>query len=87
MNKLEEYESKINWDVWLDVTSFRNCIATSKKHKMGAMIEAILKPDEPSYYEKMVYLKNNYKRLTKGCKVISANWPSFDVKELPVVWN
>ena len=85
MNKLKEYESKLNWDVWLDVTSFRNCIATSKEHKMVEWIRK--KPDEPSYYEKMVYLKNNYKRLTKECKVISANWPSFNIKELPVVWN
>ena len=52
------------------------------------MVEWIRKkPDEPSYYEKMVYFKNNYKRLTKGCKVISANWPSFDVYELPVIWK
>ena len=85
MNKLEEYESKINYDVWLDLTPFPK--NQSKKHKMGAMIEAIKKSNEPSYYEKMVYLKNNYRRLTKDCKVISASWPSFDVKELPVVWN
>jgi len=87
MNKLEEYESKINWDVWLDIAPLRK-ISTSGHKGSNKMVEWIRKkPSEPSYYEKMVYLKNNYKRLTKGCKVISANWPSFNIKELPVVWN
>ena len=87
MNKLEEYESKINYDVWLDIAPFEK-ISTGGHKAEKQMVEWIRKkPDEPSYYEKMVYFKNNYKRLTKDCKVISASWPSFDVKELPVVWN
>ena len=28
---------------------------------------------------KVIYLKNNYKELTKGLKAIPANWPSFGV--------
>jgi TRAP-type uncharacterized transport system substrate-binding protein len=42
---------------------------------------------EPSYYEKMVYLKNDWKGLTKDCKTIPASWPSFGIKELHVPWN
>ena len=63
-------------------------LSTGNHKAEKQMVEWIRKkPDEPSYYEKMVYFKNNYKRLTKGCKVISANWPSFDVYELPVIWK
>jgi hypothetical protein len=56
-------------------------------HKGAAIIKEFRKPDEPSYYTKMVYLKNNWKDLTKDCKTIQANWPSFGIKELPVIWN
>jgi hypothetical protein len=56
-------------------------------HKSSAMIKEFREPEEPSYYTKMVYLKNNWKDLTKDCKTIQANWPSFGIKELHVVWN
>ena len=56
-------------------------------HKVAAMEKEFLKPEEPSYYEKMVYLKNDWKDLTKDCKTIQTNWPSFGIKELHVPWN
>ena len=52
---------------------------------MCANIERVKKlPDEPSYYTKMVYLKNNWKALTKDCKTIQANWPSFGVTSVHI---
>ena len=42
------------------------------------------KPDEPSYYDKMVYMKANYKYLIKDCKTIQVSWPSFGVSSLLV---
>ena len=56
-------------------------------HKVAAMIKEFLKPEEPLYYEKMVYLKNNWKDLTKDYKTLQVSWPSFDVYELPVIWK
>ena len=80
MNKLDEYESKINYDVMgLDLTPSKKCA------KLPPLIKKL--PVEPSYYDKMVYLKNNWKDLTKDCKTIQANWPSFGIKELHVIWN
>ena len=61
--------------------------SSSGDHKVAPMIKEFRKPEEPSYYTKMVYLKNNWKALTKDCKTIPANWPSFGIKELPVLWN
>ena len=78
MNKLEEYESKINYDVMgLDLTPSKKCAKLPPKKLLV----------EPSYYTKMVYLKNNWKDLTKDCKTIQTNWPSFGIKELHVPWN
>ena len=64
----------------IEIKNLKSC-----EVKMGAMIEWIRKkPDEPSYYDKMVYLKNNWKALTKDCKTIQVSWPSFGVSSLLV---
>ena len=78
MNKLEEYESKINYDVMgLDLTPSKKCAKLPPKKLLV----------EPSYYDKMVYLKNNWKALTKDCKTIQVSWPSFGVNSLLISNN
>ena len=52
---------------------------------MCANIERIKKlPDEPSYFNKMVWMKANYKSLTEGCEDITAIWPSFGVTSVRI---
>jgi hypothetical protein len=39
---------------------------------------------KPSYFDKMVWMKANYKSLTKDCVEIAANWPSFGVASVHI---
>ena len=40
--------------------------------------------NKPSYFDKMVWMKANYKSLAKGCVEIAANWPSFGVASVHI---
>ena len=39
---------------------------------------------ESSYFNKMVWMKANYKSLTEGCEDITAIWPSFGVTSVRI---
>ena len=39
---------------------------------------------DPSYFNKMVWMKANYKSLTEGCEDITAIWPSFGVTSVRI---
>ena len=55
------------------------------KEYLKEFVDAIEKERESRLYlNKMIYLKTNYKELTKGCEDIPANWPSFGVTSVRI---